>query len=315
MNIDYKNSINVINKEKLKDLLVEMIKYKKAIIFGKGPSLFYIDKEENEDKFFICINNTINFIKKCDYEYYHGNKIILSDSIYDTLKSEFYNKRVSDLNLALDRNNLDNSLPGGGSLFAVGAQADTAALQARKHEQQQEYAAQLQNDKLRHARERDMEMERKMRQDRNNNFNNNDNNNNNGFAGNNNDDDMNQRNKLAQQAQYAAKLQQDQLLKQKQQRNASQGSIPGGGMLNIGAADGVRSHSNANNDQALLLKRQKQAEYQRQLDDDKHNNNMNDHNYIYNQKNDFDGGAMQIGDGTAEVNAKKYDKKQLISSM
>jgi hypothetical protein len=66
MNIDYKNSINVINKEKLKDLLVEMTKYKKAIIFGKGPSLFYIDKEENEDKFFICINNTINFIKKCD---------------------------------------------------------------------------------------------------------------------------------------------------------------------------------------------------------------------------------------------------------
>ena len=51
MNIDYKNSINVINKEKLKDLLVEMTKYKKAIIFGKGPSLFYIDKEENEDKF------------------------------------------------------------------------------------------------------------------------------------------------------------------------------------------------------------------------------------------------------------------------
>ena len=32
------------------------------------------------------IKELSDFIKKCDYEYYHGNKIILSDSIYDSLK-------------------------------------------------------------------------------------------------------------------------------------------------------------------------------------------------------------------------------------
>lgn len=32
------------------------------------------------------IKELTDFIKKCDYEYYHGNKIILSDSIYDSLK-------------------------------------------------------------------------------------------------------------------------------------------------------------------------------------------------------------------------------------
>lgn len=56
----------IITKDEIHDIVKTLNHYKKAVIFGKGPTLKFIDKNENENVFFVCINNTINYIKKCD---------------------------------------------------------------------------------------------------------------------------------------------------------------------------------------------------------------------------------------------------------
>jgi hypothetical protein len=41
-------------------------KYTKSVIFGKGPTFQIIPKEELVDVFVACVNDTINYIDKCD---------------------------------------------------------------------------------------------------------------------------------------------------------------------------------------------------------------------------------------------------------
>ena len=63
--IDYKD-IQIITKNNINIVQNLFLTYKKCIIFGKGPTLRYFDKNENNDTLFVCINNTINYIKICD---------------------------------------------------------------------------------------------------------------------------------------------------------------------------------------------------------------------------------------------------------
>jgi len=63
--IDYKD-IQIITKNKINIIQNIFSSYKKCILFGKGPTLKYFNKDENKDTLFVCINNTINYIKKCD---------------------------------------------------------------------------------------------------------------------------------------------------------------------------------------------------------------------------------------------------------
>ena len=63
--VDYKD-IQIITKNKINIIQNIFSSYKKCIIFGKGPTLKYFKKDENKDTLFVCINNTINYIKKCD---------------------------------------------------------------------------------------------------------------------------------------------------------------------------------------------------------------------------------------------------------
>ena len=60
------SNINIIQNNNIQKVLFDLNHFKKAIIFGKGPTLVYKDKDDHEDVFFVCINNSINHIKKCD---------------------------------------------------------------------------------------------------------------------------------------------------------------------------------------------------------------------------------------------------------
>jgi len=60
------SKINIINIKNINIIKNIFSSYKKSIIFGKGPTLKYIEKDDNKDTLFICINNSINYIKKCD---------------------------------------------------------------------------------------------------------------------------------------------------------------------------------------------------------------------------------------------------------
>tara|TARA_A100001035_G_scaffold184492_1_gene146996 strand:- start:738 stop:2099 length:1362 start_codon:yes stop_codon:yes gene_type:complete len=62
----YGSNIKIIQKNNIQNILFDLNNFKKAIIFGKGPTLVYKNKDEHKDVFFVCINNSINHIKKCD---------------------------------------------------------------------------------------------------------------------------------------------------------------------------------------------------------------------------------------------------------
>ena len=66
MNDNVLPTLKIITKDVIQEVIQTLNHYKKAVIFGKGPTLTFIDKNENENVFFVCINNTINYIKKCD---------------------------------------------------------------------------------------------------------------------------------------------------------------------------------------------------------------------------------------------------------
>lgn len=65
-NKSFDNNIQIITKEKVNLIQNIFSSYKKCNIFGKGPTLRYISKDENNDTLFVCINDTINIIKECD---------------------------------------------------------------------------------------------------------------------------------------------------------------------------------------------------------------------------------------------------------
>tara|TARA_Y100000389_G_scaffold201448_1_gene244208 strand:+ start:37 stop:672 length:636 start_codon:yes stop_codon:yes gene_type:complete len=60
------DNITIINKYDIKSILKEFSKYDDCIIFGKGPTLTYFNKDNYKNTLFICINESINYIKKCD---------------------------------------------------------------------------------------------------------------------------------------------------------------------------------------------------------------------------------------------------------
>lgn len=60
--------MNIVFKEDIDNWIQEFNVYEKAIIFGKGPTFKALSKddENNTNTCFVCINDTINFVKKCD---------------------------------------------------------------------------------------------------------------------------------------------------------------------------------------------------------------------------------------------------------
>tara|TARA_Y100000389_G_scaffold201448_1_gene244209 strand:+ start:720 stop:1370 length:651 start_codon:yes stop_codon:yes gene_type:complete len=60
------DNVTIINKYDINPTLNEFSKYDECIIFGKGPTLTYFNKDNYKNTLFICINNSINYIKKCD---------------------------------------------------------------------------------------------------------------------------------------------------------------------------------------------------------------------------------------------------------
>lgn len=60
-------SVTIITKTLMSNVCKEKLsKYTKACIFGKGPTFQVLDKSEHPDTFFICVNDTIAHLDKCD---------------------------------------------------------------------------------------------------------------------------------------------------------------------------------------------------------------------------------------------------------
>jgi hypothetical protein len=57
-------NIKIIMKNDIDNFIKDLININEVVIFGKGPSFKIIEKTDN--LFFICINQTINFIDNCD---------------------------------------------------------------------------------------------------------------------------------------------------------------------------------------------------------------------------------------------------------
>lgn len=67
MEPDKESSVTIITKSLIENVSKEKLsKYTKACIFGKGPTFQILDKSEHPDTFFICVNDTIAHLDKCD---------------------------------------------------------------------------------------------------------------------------------------------------------------------------------------------------------------------------------------------------------
>lgn len=57
--------MNIINVNNLENISSYFNQTKRCIIFGKGPT-FEI-REKTDDEYFFCVNDTVNYIEKCDF--------------------------------------------------------------------------------------------------------------------------------------------------------------------------------------------------------------------------------------------------------
>uniref|UniRef100_A0A6C0CN92 Uncharacterized protein n=1 Tax=viral metagenome TaxID=1070528 RepID=A0A6C0CN92_9ZZZZ len=57
-------NIKIIKKDNINVIQELFSKFKKAVVFGKGPTFKVIEKDE--DTLFCCVNETINYIDDCD---------------------------------------------------------------------------------------------------------------------------------------------------------------------------------------------------------------------------------------------------------
>lgn len=107
--------MDVINRNNIKKILIDLNKYTNAIILGKGPT-FKIPENVDEKTFVVCVNDTINFIDNCNllvvndietWDRLDNNKISKLEYILTPLFPHQYGKpNPKKNNLELTKNKL-----------------------------------------------------------------------------------------------------------------------------------------------------------------------------------------------------------------